>query len=426
MRGQGRVYQPEKRRNGKCRCRGECKCAVEVSAAYMLDYTVSGVRYREAAGTDDYQEALAILTRRRAARENGAPVATGVPTLTLKAFVAEHIAKRRQSKKFTEGWIDVNEQHLTRAVEQFGAERKLASITVQDVAAWSVKLQDAGVKAGTVLHHLHALQSLFKRARATGRVPSGFDPVSDFKALGEAPERPTTEAQWLEVSDAALLLEAARTYPHDREKGGRTVLPFIYELAATLLLTGGRESEVLGLEVDDLSFDRKAITFRPNQWRRLKTKGSQRTVRMWPQLEEILRPHVFNTNRPPARLLFPSPYVKPEGMVEDWRKSLDAVAVRAGWKAGEIRSKQFRHTYATARLQTTDRGAPVAAWTVAKELGHTGTAMIEKTYGHLGEVRHRADAVEYRVEQHAAKLGDRLSNLVAVTSGNRTGPQVAA
>ncbi len=72
-----------------------------------------------------------------------------------------------------------------------------------------------------------------------------------------------------------------------------------------------------------------------------------------------------------------------------------------------------------------DRGAPVAAWTVAKELGHTGTAMIEKTYGHLGEVRHRADMVEYRVEQHAAKLGDRLSNLVAVTSGNRTGPQVA-
>ncbi len=102
--------------------------------------------------------------------------------------------------------------------------------------------------------------------------------------------------------------------------------------------------------------------------------------------------------------------------------------VRAGWKAGEVRSKQFRHTYATARLQTTDRGAPVAAWTVAKELGHTGTAMIEKTYGHLGEVRHRSDAVEYRVEQHAAKLGDRLSRMgsVAVTSGNQAGPQVAA
>jgi integrase len=98
------------------------------------------------------------------------------------------------------------------------------------------------------------------------------------------------------------------------------------------------------------------------------------------------------------------------------------------WKAGEIRSKQFRHTYATARLQATDRGAPVAGWTVTKELGHTGTAMIEKTYRPLGEVRHRADVVEYRVEQHAAKLGDRLSRMVsvAVTSGNQAGAQVAA
>jgi len=73
----------------------------------------------------------------------------------------------------------------------------------------------------------------------------------------------------------------------------------------------------------------------------------------------------------------------------------------AGWKAGDIRSKQFRHTYATARLQTTDRGAPVAAWTVAKELGHSGTAMLEKTYGHLGEVRHRSEIV--RVPCRAAR-----------------------
>src|SRR5712692_1264939 len=416
-RGQGRVYQPVVRRS---------KRRTEKTAVWWLDYTVDGRRYRESSGTEVQAEAAALLRQRITTREVGAPMSAETRTLTLKAFVAEHIEKRRKSKKFTEEWIDVNEQHLTRAVEHFGAERKLASISVQDVAAWSVKLQDAGVKAGTVLHHLHALQSLFKRARATGRVPSGFDPVADFKALGEAPERPTTEAQWLEVSDAALLLEAARTYPHDREKGGRTVLPFIYELVATMLLTGGRESEVLGLEVDDVSFDRKTVTFRPNQWRRLKTKGSQRTVQMWPQLEEILRPYVFNTNRPPSRLLFPSPYLKPEAMVEDWRKSLDAVAKRAGWKSGDIRSKQLRHTYATARLQTTDRGAPVAAWTVAKELGHTGTAMIENTYGHLGDVRHRADVVEYRAEQHTTKLGDRLSRMFAVTSGKERKVRTAA
>ncbi len=35
--------------------------------------------------------------------------------------------------------------------------------------------------------------------------------------------------------------------------------------------------------------------------------------------------------------------------------------------------------------------------------------MVRRVYGHLGQVRHRAEAVEYRVEQHAAKLGERLA-----------------
>jgi integrase len=236
---------------------------------------------------------------------------------------------------------------------------------------------------------------------------------------------PDTDAEWLEVPDAALLLEAARTFPHERQiTGGRTVLPFIYPLIATLLLTGGRETEVLGLEVEGVSFDRKTIRFRPNQWRRLKTRGSNRTVPLLPQLAEILRAHVFNTDRPPSRLLFPSPSLPRAGMVNDWRKSLDAVAKRAGWAPGEIRSTMFRHTYATARLDTLDHGAPVSSWTVARELGHGSTKMIERTYGHLGEVRHRSKVVEYRIEQHRAKLGDRI-RAFAVTSGKQSRSRAA-
>jgi len=42
------------------------------------------------------------------------------------------------------------------------------------------------------------------------------------------------------------------------------------------LLTGGRQKEVFGLEIADVDFYRKSITFRPNKWRRLKTKKSHR------------------------------------------------------------------------------------------------------------------------------------------------------
>lgn len=98
-------------------------------------------------------------------------------------------------------------------------------------------------------------------------------------------------------------------------------------------------------------------------------------------------------------------------MLTDFRKLLDAVAVRAGWKAGEIRSKMFRHTYCAARLQTFDNGAPVSIYTVAKQLDHGGDALVKRVYGHLGQVRHRAEMVEYRVEQHAERLGVRLTGL---------------
>src|SRR2546427_578654 len=103
----------------------------------------------------------------------------------------------------------------------------------------------------------------------------------------------------------------------------------------------------------------------------------------------------------PGTLLFPSFRDGKEAMLDDVpRKMLGAVAVRAGWKKGEISARMFRHTYISARIQTTVNGAPVAAFTVAKEVGHSSTAMIEKVYGHLGQVRHRSKYVEYRVEQH--------------------------
>ena len=172
-------------------------------------------------------------------------------------------------------------------------------------------------------------------------------------------------------------------------------------LVATFLLTGGREGEVLGLEVSDVSIERKTVTFRPNQWRGLKTATSFRVVPLWPQLEAILLPYLFAENGPSA-LLFPSFWTGSEAMLTDTRKVLDGIAKLAGWPRGSVRSKIFRHTYCAARLQTLDRGAPVSEYTVAKELGHGGTAMVRRVYGHLGQTRHRSEHVEFRLEQHAS------------------------
>jgi hypothetical protein len=105
------------------------------------------------------------------------------------------------------------------------------------------------------------------------------------------------------------------------------------------------------------------------------------------------------------------------------RKLLDRVALRAGLLPGELRTKAFRHTYCAARLQTLDQGAPVSTYTVARELGHESEAMVRKVYAHLGTIRHRSEVVEYRVEQHLERLGDRLQRLGLVgpsVTGNVT------
>jgi hypothetical protein len=36
---------------------------------------------------------------------------------------------------------------------------------------------------------------------------------------------------------------------------------------------------------------------------------------------------------------------------------------------------------------------------------------VRRLSAHLGEIRHRSEAVEYRVEQHLERLGDRLQRL---------------
>ena len=91
---------------------------------------------------------------------------------------------------------------------------------------------------------------------------------------------------------------------------------------------------------------------------------------MFPQLEAILREYLqgyhlelrlrFDLG---LSLLFPSPYTGRR--ITDIRGIVDRVARRAGLAEGQYRSRAFRITYCTARLQTLDHGAPIAQKTVS-------------------------------------------------------------
>lgn len=378
---------------------------------------------------------------------------------TLKKYAARHLREKAKAGKVVPETLALAEGHLRSAILFFGADRDLRSIAARDVARWLehlaavpngrgqacpecgvpasktaaagnaddpllwncpvcleerdrfVRWRVPGLSDSTRRKYINDLSNLYRRAQSEGYVDTGYNPVS---ALMDKPTDPVaTETDFLEVPDAALLLEAARLWKPDPSSDP---FPHMYELLAAYLLTGGRKSEVLGLELDDISFDRRTVTFRTNRWRRLKTPAANRTVPMHPQLEEILRPYVFGGNAPPGRLLFPSHRgargakrgASGEQMLGNFGQSLADIAARAGLEASEVHPHMLRHTYASARIQTLDRGHPVSPWTVAKEMGHGGRALVDRIYGHLGEIRHRAEHVEYRVEQHADVLGARL------------------
>ena len=89
----------------------------------------------------------------------------------------------------------------------------------------------------------------------------------------------------------------------------------------------------------------------------------------------------------------------------------------------ERRASAGMATQAPCGPHPLDQGAPVSTYTVARELGHESEAMVRRVYAHLGTIRHRSEVVEFRVEQHLDRLGDRLRRLGLVQpsgTGNDT------
>ena len=345
--------------------------------------------------------------RRRRALTGRAEVAT------LADQASAYLVARKRSGSVTEACLAACQVFLERATAFFGADKPMEQVRVSDVRAWAAHLLKEKGKTGKALgaesvrRHLFTLSAVYRYAQESELLPPGFNPVAVFR---DKPAASQHEARWLEVPDAALLLESARTLPPVVTPAGEAIgAEMAYSLLATFLLTGGRRAEVLGLELDDVSFDRGTITYRPHPHRRLKTRTSWRVVPLCPQLAEILRFYVFGPRLDRGgQLLFPSFTTGAEAMLVNVRKLVDRVAVRAGWKAGELTTRVFRHTWTAARLQTLDRGAPVSLYTVARELGHGSEEMVRRVYAHLGNVRHRSGVVEYRIEQHLEALKDRL------------------
>ena len=341
--------------------------------------------------TDDRDEASALASQRleelRDRRENGA----GADNPTLRDYARRHLDLKRASRGRAESTITRDAYALQRFLEYFSDAVTLRDITVERLSDWQAWRAAKPGRHGTgrtanqsILNELNALSNLFRRAVSEKK--ARLNPV---QLMIDRPQQERGEATYLECGEGARVISGALTL--DGEPGGKRLIRCMGPIVAAFLLTGGRKTEVFGLELRDVDFENERVHIRPNVWRGLKRSRHKRSVPLWPQLAAILRSYVDGLGRDTG-LLFQSP--TRGGMLDDVRWQLDMILERAKITK-PVCLHTFRHTYAAMRMQTTDSDQAVSPYTVMRELGHSSIGLIEDYYGHLMKVRHRADVVEY-------------------------------
>jgi integrase len=281
--------------------------------------------------------------------------------------------------------LEAHRYQLDRHLLAAFSGRRVASITVDDVADLVHELRGHGCSAKTAASALATLQGVMRFARRRGWI------VADPVELLEHDERPRPKPRRqrvLGLPEIERLLAACSS--RDRL------------MIATVLYTGVRISELLGLVWDDIDFDTGLIHVRAQLSRAHrgapahrvppKTVASARDVPLVPQLVRLLAAH-----RQAGRFtrgedwVFATANGTPYGHRDVSRRCLARAARQAGLNDNRwppLRFHDLRHTFASHLI--VDLGLDVAQ--VSRILGHSRITVTLDIYTHLfEEARHARD-----------------------------------
>lgn len=139
--------------------------------------------------------------------------------------------------------------------------------------------------------------------------------------------------------------------------------PFIKPIIQTLLLTGGRKSEVLNLKWNDVDFDNQILTFtdtKSNKNRKIPiSKMLLDVLKNLTKINEYLFPSLKLKNRPFQNLTYYWQIIRRQAMLKD------------------VRIHDLRHTFASILV---NQG--VSLYEVQKLLGHSSISITQR-YAHL-------------------------------------------
>ena len=314
---------------------------------------------------------------RTEAAEALARIRTGLGDGTLverrKAAVSFDVAAREwldlHSKPNLRSHQDNVERYDKHLAPFFGDGTPLAAVTAGRILELRGKLQ-ATHAPGTVNRVMSLVRSILNFAVVQGHISASPIGRIGRGRLMLAVERKKMAPPIATLAAAGRLLAVIGDIERETNRYG------LRALFATLLYSGMRRGEALGLRWADVDLDRRIITIR-RSYAAMTKSGKQRTVPIATPLVAILREH--RTADPwKSELVFPNDSGEMYSPAAKLEQVLHTALTRAGMP--RIRVHDLRHAAASFFLMA---GGDV--FTLQKILGHSTPQLVSDTYGHLSD-----------------------------------------
>jgi integrase len=333
------------------------------------------------------RERLALIA---ATRHGTVPVSPRLRFETVAGWWVERFEAKVAAGERHPRTLEAHRYHLDQHLLPAMGRRRIAAITVDDVARLLDELRDKGCSAKTSAGALATLESIMRFARRHGWIVA--DPVERL----EHDERPRPEPRPQRVLGRAEI---------ERLLGACS--PPSRLMIATALYTGLRISEMLGLVWDDVDLRAGVIHVRAQlsrahrgaPARRVppKTAASARDIPLVPQLAHLLAAHQ-QASRFARRSdwVFATSRGTPYGHRNASRRGLGRAAELARLNSDgcpPLRFHDLRHTFASHLI--VDLGLDVAQ--VSRILGHARITITLDIYTHLFEVARHARDIRTRM-----------------------------
>ncbi|HXB27475.1 MAG TPA: site-specific integrase [Gemmatimonadaceae bacterium] len=260
----------------------------------------------------------------------------------------------RSVDRYVEGWAE-----LFKVLSQ-GRETPLGELTRGAMLEYRTARRRAGCSGSTLNRDLSGVQSFLRWAEDE----AGFA-VPHFRMPKE--REPEGRERWLDAGEVAALETATG--------------PDWWPLFASLIYTGLRIGEALGLEWADVRLSERRIRVHEKGGRRLKTASSQRDVPIAAPLAAVLEQHRTRVRSGPADAVFPSPYG------DYWRALHRFQRCVRGAKIAPATIHDLRHTFGVHCAQA---GVPLPR--LQKLMGHASPVMTMRYMKHAPESYFAEDA----------------------------------